>query len=158
MTLTVRTPILTIPSVTEDSAAFKQRLAVLISAQNTHIYIDTSFLMWMTKIGSSSRQELICWLQNNCKGRVHVPVWAAHEYLKHHVAGTIIVELSERTKEVADLVGRTYNYFRPFIDEPFGEGAKDPSTILANTRAALNELEHMAATSKQWHKSYQKHA
>ena len=158
MTATERTPILTIPSVTEDSSAFKQRLAILISAQTTHIYIDTSFLMWMTKIGSSSRQELICWLQNNCKGRVHVPVWAAHEYLKHHVAGTIIAELNERTKEVADLVGRTYNYFRPFIDEPFGEGAKDPSTILSNTRAALNELEHMAATSKQWHKSYQKHA
>ena len=158
MTATERTPILTIPSVTEDSSAFKQRLAVLISAQTTHIYIDTSFLMWMTKIGSSSRQELICWLQKNCRGRVHVPVWAAHEYLKHHVAGTIIAELNERTKEVANLVGRTYTYFRPFIDEPFGEGAKDPSTILANTRAALNELNNMATTSKQWHKSYQKHA
>ena len=158
MTLTMRTPILTIPSVTEDSATFKQRLAVLISAQNTHIYIDTSFLMWMTKIGSNSRQELICWLQKNCKGRVHVPVWAAHEYLKHHVAETIIAELNERSKEVADLVGRTYNYFRPFIDEPLGEGAKDPSTLLANTRAALNELKHMAATSKEWRKSYQKHA
>ena len=158
MTLTVRTPILTIPSVTEDSVAFKQRLAVLISAQNTHIYIDTSFLMWMTKIGSSSRQELICWLQKNCKGRVHVPVWAAHEYLKHHVSGTIIAELNERTNEVADLVRRTYTYFRPFIDEPFGEGAEDPPTILAKTRAALNELKRMAATSRQWHKSYQKHA
>ena len=58
-----RTPILTIPDATEGSAAFKQRLAILINVPTTHIYIDTSFLMWMTKIGTSSRQELIGWFQ-----------------------------------------------------------------------------------------------
>ena len=86
---TARTPILTIPDVSEGSADFKQRLAILINSPPTHIYIDTSFLMGMTKIGASSRQELIGWCQQHCTGRVHVPIWAAHEYLKHHVAGTI---------------------------------------------------------------------
>ena len=129
VTQAVRTPILTIPSETEGSADFKQRLAALFAAQSTHIYIDTSFLMWMTKVGSRSRQELIGWIQRNCTGRVHVPIWAAHEYLKHHMAETIVKELTEKTKEVDGLVGHTYAYFRPFIDEPFGEGAEDPSTI-----------------------------
>lgn len=153
-----RNPLLTIPSDTEGSAAFMARLAELIKADGTQIYIDTSFLMWMTKIGSASRQELISWLRTNCGGRVHVPIWAAHEYLKHHVAGTIVAELAEKTKEVADLVGRTYSYFRPFIDEPYGEGAEDPSTIRAATRGALNALDRLANTSRQWHKSYHKHA
>ena len=112
-----RMPILTIPSMTEGSAAFKQRLAVLIRAQSTHIYIDSSFLVWMTKIGSNSRQELIRWPQQNCTGRIHVPIWAAHEYLKHHVAGTIVTELAKKTNEISDLVGRTYTYFRPFIGD-----------------------------------------
>ena len=94
---TARTPILTIPDVSEGSADFKQRLAILINAPTTHIYIDTSFLMWMTKIGRSSRQELIGWFQQYCTGRVHVPVWAAHEYLKHYVAGTIVTDLEEKT-------------------------------------------------------------
>ncbi|MBS1164375.1 MAG: hypothetical protein H6R00_400 [Proteobacteria bacterium] len=134
------------------------RLAALITAAGTHIYVDTSFLMWMTKIGSESRRQLISWLQTNCNGRVHVPIWAAHEYLKHHVAGTIANELAEKTSEVADLVGRTYSYFRPFIDEPYGEGAEDPAAIRAATRAALNALERLVSTSRQWHKSYQKHA
>ena len=158
VTQTLRVPILTIPSETEGSAAFKQRLAALISARSTHIYIDTSFLMWMTKIGSNSRRELVGWLQQNCTGRVHVPIWAAHEYLKHHVAGTIVSELAAKTKEIAGLIGRTYTDFRPFIDEPFGEGAEDPLTIRADTRAALSVLKRLAVTSRQWKQSYQKHA
>jgi PIN like domain len=153
-----RTPLLTIPRETEDSAAFKARLSVLINEEKTHIYVDTSFLMWMTKIGSQSRAELIGWLITNCDGRVHVPIWAAHEYLKHHVAGTIVTELSEKADEIAALVGRTYNYFRPFMDEAYGDGAEDPAAIRAATRSALNGLERLGATSRQWHKTYQKHA
>ncbi|MBY3090189.1 hypothetical protein HFO72_05015 [Rhizobium laguerreae] len=150
--------LLTIPSETESSADFRARLAELLKSDGTHLYIDTSFLMWLTKIGSSSRQELFQWLDANCAGRVHVPIWSAHEYLKHHVAGTIITELTDKTNEVADLVGRTYTYFRPFIDEPYGDGADDPSTLRAATRAALNALDRLTATTRQWHKSYQRHA
>ena len=153
-----RTPILSIPSETEGSADSRKRLAALFGAQSTHIYIDASFLMWMTKIGSSSRQELIGWLQQNCTGRVHVPIWAAHEYLKHHVAGTIATDLREKTNEVAGMVGRTYTYFRPFIDEPLGEGAEDPSTLRTEVRAALNTLNRLATRSRKWDKSYRRHA
>lgn len=158
MTGIVPKRILTIPNETESSANFRARVASLIKSGETHLYIDTSFLMWLTKIGTSSRQELFRWLDQNCSGRTHVPVWAAHEYLKHHVAGTILSELAEKTNEVADLVGRTYTYFRPFIDEPYGDGAQDPSTLRAATRTALNALDRLTATTRQWQKSYQKHA
>jgi hypothetical protein len=158
MTGQVRKPILTIQNEAENSAAFRLRLADLIKEANTHLYFDTSFLMWLTKIGSASRQELIGWLRSNCAGRVHVPIWAAHEYLKHHVAGTIITELADETKEIASLVGRTYAYFRPFLDEAYGDGVENPSTIRAATRAALNSLDRLAAIGRQWHKSCKKHA
>jgi hypothetical protein len=158
MTGIAKQRILTIPSETESSAAFRARLAELLSAQDTHLYIDTSFLMWLTKVGSASRRELFDWLNKNCEGRTHVPIWAAHEYLKHHVAGTIIGELTEKTNEVASLISRTYTYFRPFIDEPYGDGAEDPSTLRASTRAALNALSGLTATAKQWQSTYQKHA
>ncbi|HEV2501857.1 MAG TPA: PIN-like domain-containing protein [Mesorhizobium sp.] len=151
-------PILDIPSETESSAKFRARLADLIKAADTHIYVDTSFLMWLTKIGSSSRGELSTWLDSHCDGRVHVPMWSAHEYLKHHVAGTIVSELTDKTNEVADLVGRTYSYFRPFIDESYGDGAEDPSTIRAATRAALNSLSRLTTITRQWQRSYQKHS
>ena len=151
-------PILTIPTQREDSAAFRQRLADLIRGESTHIYIDTSFLMWMTKVGSGSRQELVDWLQHNCAGRVHVPIWSAHEYLKHHVARTIVAELSTKTKEVAGLAGRTYAYFRPFIDEPLGEGGEDPSVIRSEVRVTLNRLKCLTTKVGRWAKSYHKHA
>ncbi len=153
-----RKPILTIPNETEGSAAFRARLATLLLEPGTHIYVDTSFLMWMTKIGSVSRRELTDWLHANCAGRVHVPIWSAHEYLKHHVAGTIVTELSKKAEEVADLVGRTYTYFRPFIDEASGEGAEDAAALRATTRAALNSLDRLADIGRLWHRSYQRHA
>ncbi len=158
LTMPAVQPLLTIPSESESSAAFKERVAAIIPSLTTYVYVDTSFLMWMTKIGTKSRNELLDWLDGACPGRVHVPIWAAHEYLRHHVAGTIVSELSEKTKEIADLVGRTYSYFRPFVDEPIGGGSEDPATLRASTRDALNGLEHLAEVTRQWHKSYQSHA
>ena len=158
MSQTTRIPIFSIPTSTENSANFIQRLKSLIIANSTHIYIDTSFLMWMTKIGSRSRSELIGWLQSNCASRVHVPIWAAHEYLKHHVAGTIATDLAAKSDELAALIRRTYREFRPFIDEPLGEGAKDPAAIRAATRKALHTLGELPTIGRQWQRSYETHA
>ena len=150
--------ILKIPSDPENSSAFIQRLADLIRGQGTHVYIDTSFLMWMTKIGSDSRRELIDWLQKNCAGRVHVPIWAAHEYLKHHVARTLTTDLKKEANKVSSLVRRAYAYFRPFIDEPLGRGKEDPFTIRANARGTLEALDRLTSTIKQWDRLYKEHA
>src|ERR1035437_583690 len=94
---TLRRPLLEIPGEAETLADFIARLIALLAAPDTHLYVDTSLLMWLTKIGSGSRQELFAWLEKNCVARVHVPIWAAHEYLKHHVAGTLVAELATKT-------------------------------------------------------------
>ena len=149
--------LLKIPSGTENSAVFRQRLVSLIRTRSTHLYIDTSFLMWMTKVGSDSRRELIDWLRKNCAGRVHVPIWAAHEYLKHHVAGTITTDLKKQTNEVSSRVRSAYTYFRPFLDEPLGQGAKAPSAVRAEARKTLDDLDSLASKiNEQW--DYKKHA
>ncbi len=158
MSQATRIPIFSIPTGTENSANFIERLKSLIVADSTHIYIDTSFLMWMTKIGTRSRSELVGWLESNCASRVHVPIWAAHEYLKHHVAGTIATDLGAKSDELAALIRRTYREFRPFIDEPLGEGAKDPAAIRAATRQALNTLDELPTIGRQWQRSYETHA
>ena len=158
MAQAVRSPLISIPDEVERFADFRTRVIGLLAGKDTHVYIDTSFLMWLTKIGSGSRQELFAWLRKNCLGRVHVPIWAAHEYLKHYVAGTIANDLADKTSELADLVGRTYAYFRPFVDEPVSPGAEDPSTIRAETRSALTSLARLTRIGRQWQKSYQKHS
>ena len=148
--------ILAIPVSAEDAAAFRFRIASLVQCEKTHIYIDTSFLMWMTKIGSASRKELTDWLKQNCSGRVHVPIWSAHEYLKHHVSRSITQELAVRTKEVQGIVGRSYAYFRPFLDSAFDEG--DPAEFRAEARRALEAVREVADKIGRWKKSYERNA
>ena len=147
--------ILSIPTEVEKSTDFQLRIAKLVQCDSTHIYIDTSFLMWMTKIGSKSRQELKDWFQGNCTGRVHVPVWSAHEYLKHHVAGIIAKELSDKTKEMQGLAG-SYAYFRPFMDTALGEG--DPAALRAEARRALDAVGDLVNKVSSWKKLYKKNA
>ncbi len=158
MNQTTRVPLLTIPTSTESATEFTARIVPLMRSESTHIYIDTSFLMWMTKIGSTSRQELANWLRQNCTGRIHVPIWAAHEYIKHHIAGTIIRNLDEKISETTNVLGNTYQYFRPFIDEPFGSGSEDPAKIRSSTLVALSDLKRLISKTRQWRKSYRKHA
>lgn len=147
-----------IPVETESAAAFKARLAGLLSAPGTHVYIDTSFLMWATKIGTASRRELLSWLRGALAGRAHVPTWAGHEYLRHHVAGTIVTDLLERSKEVSSLAGKTFGYFRPFLDDPavgFDEASEELRTT---TRNAVNMLGKLVAAAQRWQRSYPVHA
>ena len=148
--------ILTIPEEVEQSTEFRQRIATLIQCDSTHIYIDTSFLMWMTKIGSDSRRELETWLKRNCTGRVHIPIWSAHEYLRHDVAGSIAKELSNKAKELQGLAGRSYAYFRPFMDAALDEG--DPSVLRTEARRALDAVAKLAEKVGGWTKLYEKNA
>ncbi len=114
--------------------------------------------MWMTKIGFQSRRELTTWLAAHCRSRVHVPVWAAHEYVKHHVAGTIVSELGGKIDDVASIVGSVYAYFRPFLDEAYGPGTEGSAMVRAATRDALDALDRLAVSSRRWQKSYARHS
>ena len=148
--------ILTIPVSVENAVDFRIRVANLLKCKGTHIYIDTSFLMWMTKIGLVSRKELKDWLQVNCNERVHVPIWSAHEYLKHHVSGSIAQELVTKTREVQGVAGRSYAYFRPFLDSPLDEG--DPAEFRVEARRALDAVREVANKIEKWKKSYKRNA
>jgi hypothetical protein len=104
-----------IPTETESSTHFVNRVAALLPLNDTQIYVDTSFLMWLSKIGQKSRRQFIDWLAATCPHRVHVPVWSAHEYLRHHVAGTILDDLEKRAKQLTDIATQSYAYLRPFF-------------------------------------------
>lgn len=149
---------LSIPYDHDDSATYFEKIARLLSAPDTHLYIDTSFLMWSTKIGPASRAELLIWLRDVLGERAHVPTWAAHEYLRHHVAGTIVDELSKKTKEVTKLAGRTFNYFRPFLDDPALPASDGYDRIRAATREAINTLGRLADASNKWKNAYADHS
>jgi hypothetical protein len=114
--------------------------------------------MWLTKIGRTSRGQLFNWLADKCAGRVHVPIWAAHEYVRHHVAGTIIRELERIASDLTSIAGRTYANLRPFLDDPLPPGTADSEKQQIAARGALNELQRLADTAKRWNQEYKEHA
>jgi hypothetical protein len=151
-------PRLSIPTQLEPAADYKARLGALLRAEGTHVYIDTSFLMWSTKIGPAARGQLLDWLRGDLGERAHVPTWCAHEYLRHHVAGTIVDELTKRSTAVAQLAGSTFGYFRPFLDDPALPAAEGWDGLRASTRTAVNSLARLAAAAREWKKTYPSHA
>ena len=151
-------PALTIPTDRRAWSSFCQRLTDLLAADGTHLYLDTSFLMWLTKIGGRSRNELFGWFDRTVPYRVHVPVWAAHEYLKHHINETLVKNFNGQRKEIQKFTRRTYGELRPFIDERFGQTGDDPISLRATIRGALNELDGTIEKVRHWTKQYQRHA
>jgi len=147
-----------IPIELESSTDFTTRVAVLVPRDDAIVYVDTSFLMWLTKIGRTSRSQLLDWMVANCPNRVHVPVWSAHEYLRHHVAGTIVTELDHKASSLANIASKTYNYLRPFLDDTLAPGTITAESQQVAAREALNEIQNLAKTVKRWTDDYEEHA
>jgi hypothetical protein len=147
-----------IPTQPESSSDFSNRVATLALRDDAHLYLDTSFLMWLTKIGRTSRRQLFTWLSDKCSGRVHVPIWSAHEYIRHHVSGTILRELERVADDLGAIAGRAYANLRPFLDDPLQPGTTTSEKQQIAARGALNELQRLAETAKRWNRDYQEHA
>ena len=147
-----------LPTEREGFADFNSRVAGLIKLKSTHIYMDTSFLMWLTKIGTTSRKELSGWLAAKCAGRVHVPVWSAHEYLRHHVAATITRDLNVQTRELRGTAGQSYAYLHPFMDSSLSSEFGNIEEFRITARTAFSELKKIVEIVRNWHRQYDTHA
>ncbi|OWQ83042.1 hypothetical protein CDN99_27470 [Roseateles aquatilis] len=120
----------------------------------THIYIDTSFLMWLTKIGPKSFGEFKDWISATCPGRFYVPIWAGHEYANHYVARTLADELDAATGELSGVAKSAYSKLRPFLDGDLVAG-KAVEAQQVQLRNALSALETAADNCRQWKSHYQ---
>lgn len=128
--------------------------ADLLQAPRTLVYIDTSFLMWMTRIGTKSRSELIAWLTDWCGARLAVPAWSAHEYYRHLKDRTILEELATHLTGMRNIAEHSFDFLYPFLDEPLG-GASDNTRQLVRTREVLSSLggltEMLSGCSEHFH-------
>jgi len=153
-----RTARLRVPLVPERADDFFARIQPVLKDKATHVYLDTSFLMWLTTIGSKSRSELIKWLETALTKRFHVPVWAAHEYLRHHSARTIPTMLTNCTKKLQRTARQTYRYLRPFLDEDIDSAGPNAATLQTSARSTLTKLDEIARDVCKWERNYASHA
>lgn len=147
-----------LPAKAEGSVEFIQRARDLIEAPTTSLYVDTSFLMWLTKIGPVSRDEFFQWISATCPKRVHVPTWAAHEYFQHHIADTIPLELHDRVRQLEAVGANTYEFLRPFMDRPLDPGGQAIDAFRTDVRSTLTTLMTIARTMDAWRDNYDEHA
>lgn len=126
----------------------------LVRATGTRIYVDTSFLVWLTALGSEARTEFVDWLRGVAPGRVHVPVWSAHEYLRHHVNDLHGKKLKGVESGLNDLAKNTFKELRPYIDTTFSGDSRSASEIIAATRSALIDVKRIAGLAAQWKKQH----
>src|SRR4051812_12698964 len=103
--------------VPETSDVYLARLAKLISETGTHVYFDTSFLMWLAKLGRPAREQFLAWVTAEGAKRFHVPLWAAHEFFKHQVRKTIQAELKSELSQFEKATTRLYEKIRSFCSD-----------------------------------------
>lgn len=81
-----------------DLSRFRSDLAVALETSSTRLYLDTSTLMWMARLSRAARGEFMAW----CGARnTVVPVWAAHEFQRHLLSGTIRSNMAKVVSETA---------------------------------------------------------
>ena len=91
-----------------DFESFLKDFAAALDAPETYIYLDTSVLMWLVRLGTEARTEFLDWCKARPTGTVRIPVWAAHEFHKHLTRGTI-------QKNIRVTLGTTQAKFDEFL-------------------------------------------
>ena len=145
---------LTIPTGRETVDGFITRLREMIASPKTHLYLDTSFLVWMTALGKEARGEFIGWIERVARGRVHVPVWSAHEYLRHHVQdlhGKTLGDIARDLNKVADDAFRT---LRPYLDSQIADDPRPPPVVMSSARTSLIDIKRIANAVSKWRKNH----
>lgn len=131
-----------------DASAFIKRAAELLDDPLTSIYVDTSFLMWLTKGGADSRQQFIAWAQSAGK-RVHVPVWTYHEYYRHNTRDTLRSDLSAEAKKLKDATRQYIAIAQTYADNSFKTGFSDES-FARELKELDAKVKSVTDTAGQW--------
>ena len=149
---------LSIPTERPSFAKFTEEVREALGKPDTHFYIDTSFLVWMTTLGKAARDELVAWIDQVGRSRFHVPVWSGHEYLTHHVRGLIGDSLTQVSGQLRRLADDTYYFLRPFLDEPPSRGGRTAQEAQTTAREVFVNIKKLANELSDWTKeNYQDH-
>ena len=79
--------------VIRDYQQFMDELLEVLGSPQTRLYLDTSVLMWLVRLGSAARSEFLSWCRKRPDGSVRVPVWAAHELHRHLTSQTVTKQI-----------------------------------------------------------------
>ena len=135
-----------VPSI-ED---YYRDLKAILNDRSTHIYVDTSFLMWISKLGNSARTEFFEWTKEIGEDKIHVPLWASHEYHQHFINSTILKNVGESTSKLNQAATDFYLELLPAIVEANVPPLWSSDQIKTDTRDAILKLMRSSSVVNSW--------
>lgn len=137
-----------IPVENETPEGFTSRIADLLKSDTTHVYFDTSFLMWLTTVGDEARSQFVQWA-DNLGERTHIPLWSMHEYYRHHTGNTLRAELVRRADDLMTAAKAFQKEVRKYSDQKLTAGQSEAAyqDLVDN---ALETLKELSDTAKLW--------
>lgn len=153
----LRNAALQLPLESEDLPGFIRRVGLMIRTPGSFIYIDTSFLMWLIRIGPASRGEFFAWLADAARDRVTIPTWSLHELYRHHSNGRITTDLAKQIKKLDDVVAESFPIFWTIFDEPLN-GAASVDFQRNEARDTLRTVRTITERATSWAALYERNA
>ncbi|ESW82297.1 hypothetical protein X773_13020 [Mesorhizobium sp. LSJC285A00] len=132
----------------ESAEEFLTRVTSAIGHAQSHIYVDTSFAMWLTVIGPASRAAFIDW-SSTVEGRVHIPAWTIQEYYRHHQSKTLKTEIDNQSVATVKAAEDFRSRLRLLADGPLLPGQPEAS-FLNRLRSIQDELHELVVAAKRW--------
>lgn len=124
----------------------------LIANPKTHLYIDSSFLVWALKLGQTSIGEFVGFLESAFPDRIHVPLWTAHEFQHHLVKSTATDQAKKAIDDMEGAGRRLYPELAPLLSEASDPPNRDQSQLRLAARDAFIELSSIAKILQAWMK------
>jgi len=137
-----------IPVSVETAEDFIGRAKDRLAEENTHVYVDTSMLMWLTAVGPSSRAVFIDWA-STLGERIHVPTWSVHEYYRHHQRRSQVNEIAEKCSAVEKALKDLKSHMRVYADGPLVPERPD-MTFQRDLEAASEHVENAIKLAQAW--------
>jgi hypothetical protein len=137
-----------IPIEPDSPEQFIGRLEVALQKEETHLYVDTSLLMWLTAVGPSSRAVFLDWA-GTLGERIHVPAWSAHEFYRHHQRRTQVRDIAEKCSDVDKALKELMANTRVYSDGPLIPGEPEMSFGRTFSEAA-SRISYLTGILKEW--------
>lgn len=126
--------------------AYTDELDEALADATTRIYLDTSLLMWLIRIGRDARAEFFEWCNARPAGTVRVPVWAAHELHRHLIRGTIASNvdklLSETEKKIVEFAALANERADDVTCQ--GQGYADRGSFVSRMEQTVERLKNLS--------------
>ncbi|MBS0418673.1 MAG: hypothetical protein JSR66_13250 [Proteobacteria bacterium] len=133
-----------------DYPVYVDELIQALQKPSTRLYLDTSLLMWLIRLGSQARDEFLEWCKGRAPASIRVPVWAAHELHRHVIGGTIRANVKQTVSETQ----RKYAEFTSMAAERADDEACRARGYTGRS-SYVGELEKSAAVLKNLSQMFQ---